>query len=187
MLNPRVAGRYAKSIFDLAIERNQLEDVRNDMLLLQNMCKSSRDFVTLLRSPVIKADKKSKILVALTEGKVSQLTSSFINLMITKGREITLPEIVTAFIDMYNHVKGINKVKLTTAQPVSDELKQNIIDKLQSAPSLQHIELETVVKEELIGGFMLEFNNNLVDASVQRDLKDLKKQFEQNVYVHSIR
>ena len=187
MLNPRVAGRYAKSIFDLAVEKDLLEDVHNDMLLLQSMCKSSRDFVSLLRSPVIKADKKNQILVALIGGKVSQLTSSFINLMITKGREETLPEIVSAFVDMYNHVKGINKVKLTTAQPVSDELKQNIIDKLQAAPSLQHIELETVVKEELIGGFVLEFNNNMVDASVLRDLKDIKKQFEENIYVHKIR
>ena len=187
MLNPRVAGRYAKSIFDLAVEKDQLEAVHSDMLLLQRMCKSSREFVNLLRSPVIKADKKNKVLVALTEGKISPLTSSFINLMITKGREETLPEIITAFIDMYNSMKGINKVKLTTAQPVSEELKQSIIDKLQLAPSLQHIELETVVKEELIGGFVLEFNNNMVDASVLRDLKDIRKQFEDNIYVHKIR
>ncbi len=187
MLNPRVAGRYAKSIIDLAVEKNQLEEVHNDMLLLEGMIKSSRDFVNLLRSPVIKADKKNKILTALTEGKVSTLTSSFINLMITKGREETLPEIILAFITMYNGIKGINKVKLTTAQPVSEELKQSIIRKIQDTTALQHIELETEVKDELIGGFTLEFNNNLVDASVLRDLKDLKKQFEQNVYVQQIR
>ncbi|MBE7172574.1 MAG: ATP synthase F1 subunit delta [Williamsia sp.] len=187
MLNPRVAGRYAKSLLDLAVERNLLEDVHNDMLLLQSMCKSSRDFVTLLRSPVIKADKKNKILAALTEGKVSQLTSSFLTLMTTKGREETLPEIATAFLGMYNTMKGISKVKLITAQPVSDALKQSIIDKMQSSNPSQQIQLETAVNENLIGGFVLEYNNNMVDASVLRDLKDIKKQFEQNVYVQRIR
>lgn len=187
MLNPRVAGRYAKSLIDLAVERNLLEDVHNDMLLLQSMCKSSRDFVTLLRSPVIKADKKNKIISTLTEGKVSPLTSSFLALMITKGRESNLPEIATSFTDMYNTMKGISKVKLTTAQPVSDELKQSIIDKMQLSNPSQHIDLETVVNEKLIGGFVLEYNNNMVDASVLRDLKDIKKQFEQNIYVHRIR
>lgn len=187
MLNPRVASRYAKSLIDLAVERNLLEDVHNDMLLLQNMCKASREFVALLRSPVIKADKKNKIISTLTAGKVSQLTSSFLTLMTTKGREESLPEIVTAFMSMYNNIKGISKVKLTTAQPVSDALKQSIIDKMQLSDPSQHIELETAVNENLIGGFVLEYNNKMVDASVLRDLKDIKKQFEQNIYVQRIR
>ena len=187
MLNPRVAGRYAKSVIDLAVERNLLEEVYQDMRLLQGMIKSNRDFLNLLRSPVIKADKKNKILTALTEGRVNPLTATFINLMINKGREESLPEIIESFITMYNSIKGINKVKLTTAQPVGDELKQSLVQKIQATTPLQNIELETVVREELIGGFMLEFNNKLVDASVLRDLKDIKKQFQQNVYVQQIR
>ena len=187
MLNPRVAGRYAKSLIDLAVENGVLEGVHNDMLLLQSMCKSSRDFVNLLRSPVIKADKKNKIISTLTDGKVSPLTASFLSLITTKGREDTLPEVVNAFITMYNSLKNISKVKLTTAQPVSDELKQSIIDKMQVSNPSQHIELETAVNENLIGGFVLEYNNNMVDASVLRDLKDIKKQFDQNIYIQRIR
>jgi len=45
------------------------------------------------------------------------------------------------------------------------------------------IELETTVDPKLIGGFLLEFNNNLVDASMLRDLKDIKKQFMKNLFV----
>ena len=78
-------------------------------------------------------------------------------------------------------------MKLTTATPISEELKQAIVAKLKAETSMQHIELETLVKEELIGGFVLEFNNNLVDASIARDLRDIKKQFSQNIYVQQIR
>jgi F-type H+-transporting ATPase subunit delta len=187
MQNPRLAGRYAKSVFDLAIEKDQLDVVYRDMVYLQSICKSSREFVSLLKSPIIKGDKKQQIMDVVTKDKVSVLTASFNELMVKKGREESLPEIVNAFIDMYNNIKGIHKVKLTTAQPVSEELKQRIVDKFTTTTSLQNIELEAAVNESLVGGFVLEFNNTLVDASILRDLKDIKKQFMDNSYIQKIR
>jgi F-type H+-transporting ATPase subunit delta len=187
MPNPRLAARYAKSLIDLSIEKGQLEEVYADMQFLQAICKSNRDFVTLLRSPVVKADKKESILAAITKGKISAITTGFNNLLITKGRENDLPEIITAFVDQYNTIKGIHKVKLTTAVPVSDAIKNSIVDKVKAGSGLENVELEAKTDESIIGGFVLEFNNNLVDASVLRDLKDIKKQFSANVYVHNIR
>jgi F-type H+-transporting ATPase subunit delta len=186
-MHPRLSGRYAKSLIDLAQEQNNLEGVYQDMLFLQGVCKSNRDFVNLLKSPVIKADKKAQIVDAVTAGKVTDLTAKFNRLLVSKGREADLPEIVNAFIDMYNNIKGIHKVKLTTAEPVSEELKQSILKKISNDTSIEHIELESVVRNELIGGFILEFDNNMVDASILRDLKDIKKQFQQNIYVQQIR
>jgi F-type H+-transporting ATPase subunit delta len=187
MQNPRLAGRYAKSIIDLAVEKNQLDTVYQDMQFLHNTCKSSREFVNLLKSPIIKGDKKQQILDIVTKDKVSVLTASFNELMVRKGREQYLPEIVDAFIDMYNDIKGIHKVKLTTAKEVSNELKQSIISKFADTTTLQNIELEAVVDESLVGGFVLEFNNQLVDASILRDLKDVKKQFQDNSYIQKLR
>ena len=54
-------------------------------------------------------------------------------------------------------------------------------------PLTVNVELETVTDERIIGGFKLEFNNNLVDASILRDLNDIKKQFGQNIFVQNIR
>jgi F-type H+-transporting ATPase subunit delta len=69
---------------------------------------------------------------------------------------------------------------------MSEELKATIISKVKSA-EVKDIELETAVKDELIGGFVLEVQGNLVDASILRDLKDVKKQFLNNDYIHKIR
>ncbi len=157
------------------------------MLYLQAVCKASREFVNLLKSPIIKADKKEQIITAVTKDKVSALTAAFNNLLINKGRESDLPEIVNAFIDQYNTLKGIHKVKLTTANAVSENLKNAIVSKVKTEAGLETVELETKVDEKLIGGFVLEFNNNLVDVSVLRDLKDVKAQFKKNIYVHNIR
>lgn len=187
MLNPRLAGRYAKSLIDLANERNELEAVYADMQYLQAVCKQSSEFVSLLKSPVISIALKSKAIEAVTKGNISELTAAFNQLLISKNREFYVPEIVDAFIDQYNTIKGIHKVKLTTAIPVSDEVKNAIVDKIKRDTTIGTIELETKVREELIGGFVLEFDNNLVDASVLRDLRDVKAQFDNNEFVRQIR
>ena len=90
MNNPRLAGRYAKSILTLAIERNQLDIIYNDMEYLHSVSKVNKEFVTVLKSPVISPDKKETILAAVTNGKISDLTSLFIRLLIRKGRELNL-------------------------------------------------------------------------------------------------
>ncbi|MBC7587798.1 MAG: ATP synthase F1 subunit delta [Chitinophagaceae bacterium] len=186
MPNPRLAHRYAKSLVDLAIEQGQLEAVYADVKYLQAVCKSSKEFVNLLRSPIIKADKKVQIIEAVTTGRISAITAGFNKLLVVKGRERDLPEIVEAIIDLYNEIKGIHKVKLTTAVEISDEIKKAITAKANTEAGLGTIELETTTDESLIGGFVLEFNNNLVDASIARDLRDIKKQFSKNLHVPSL-
>lgn len=187
MLNPRLAGRYAKSLIDLAIERNQLEVIYNDMLFMQAICKSSREFVTLLKSPVVAADKKDAILKAITGGKISEITAAFNKLLVNKGREAGLPEIITAFIEQYKKHKGIHTVKLTTAVPVGEDVKQQIISKIQGQTAMKNVELETAVKEELIGGFVLELGDTLVDGSIAYDLNKIKGQFMNNDFIYKIR
>ncbi|MEO8711302.1 MAG: ATP synthase F1 subunit delta [Parafilimonas sp.] len=188
MPNLRLATRYAKSLIDLSVERDQLETVYNDMRFMQQVTKMSREFVNLLRSPIVNADKKRAVIDAITKNRISQITDVFIKLLITKGRESNMPEIIAAFIDQYNKIKGIHKVKLTTATSIGDDLKNAIIFKLKNEAKLENVELDTKVDDKLIGGFVLEFNNNLVDASVLRDLKDISKQFkERNVFVQNIR
>lgn len=187
MPNPRLANRYAKSLIDLSSERGELESVYADMRYLQAVCKASKDFVALLRSPIINSDQKNTIITAITKGKVGELTAAFNTLLVKKGRESELPEMAFAFIDQYNELKGIHRVKLTTAVAVSEDVKKSIELKVQEGQQFGSIELEAVVDEELIGGFVLEFNNNLVDASILRDLKDIKKQFSENLFVQQLR
>ena len=78
MPNARLAGRYAKSILDLAIEQGQLEAVYADMKYIQAACNASSEFVNMLRSPIIKADQKNSILSAVLKNNVGVLTNSFI-------------------------------------------------------------------------------------------------------------
>ncbi len=187
MPNPRLADRYAKSLIDLANEQGQLEAVYADMKYIEAVCKASKEFVNLLKSPIIKTDLKNSIITTVTKDKVCKLTAAFNILLVKKGRESDLPEIAFAFVAQYNTIKGIHKVKLTTAVAIGDDLKKSIETRLQKERGLDLVELETITNDKIIGGFVLEFNNNLVDASILRDLKDIKKQFKENLFLQNLR
>lgn len=187
MQNPRLGTRYAKSLIDLSVERNELETVYQDMLYLQALTKESKDFSNLLRSPVVKSDVKIKIVNTVTEGKVSQLTKAFTTLLIVKSRESNLPEVAVAFIEQYKKIKNIHSVTLTTATPVSDAVKVQLVDQIKRTSDMQNIELEAKVDESIIGGFILQAGDKLVDASISYDLKEVAKQFENNDFVYKVR
>ncbi|MBK6937037.1 MAG: ATP synthase F1 subunit delta [Chitinophagaceae bacterium] len=187
MRNPRLASRYAKSLIGLAIERGQLESAYNDIMWLQAACKESRELVNVLRSPIIKGDSKKRIIEAVTKGKINDLTNAFIHLLISKSREANLPEILTAFITEYKVYNDIQPVKLTIATPVSEELKNAIVDQIKKTGGYKNVELEITVDENIIGGFALQVGDKLVDASIAYDLKNIARQFENNDFLYKIR
>lgn len=187
MLNPRVASRYAKSLLDIAVERGQLEEVYADMLYLQQLNRGSREFLNLLRSPVINPETKIKAVNAVTQGRISDLTVAFTTLLINKTREGVLPEVITAFIKQYKEKKNIHTVKLTTAVPVSDAVKNEIVEQVKKTSGMQNIELESVVDPDIIGGFVLQTGDKLIDVSIAYDLRHVSRQFENNDFIYKVR
>ena len=182
MSNIRLAARYAKSLLDLAIEKNDVEKVFTDVQWLQFLCKSNRDFVKMLRNPVIKAGVKTKIISEFTAEQTGQFTNTFLHLLIQKGREDVLPEITRSFVQQYKAYKKIFTVKLVTAFPLGEDLKNKIVQQLKSGTHMQNIELETVVNEDIIGGFVIQSGDKLIDASVANNLRGIAKQFAKNEF-----
>ncbi len=187
MNNPRLAQRYAKSLIDLSKEMGQLEEVFKDIIYMGKVEKASREFVAMLNSPVIPADKKYKIISTVMGSNISKITDAFIKLLCNKGREDNLPGIITAFERQYNEIKGIHTATLTTAIPVSASVIKEFETKIKAASNIEHLQLQSKVDDALIGGFVLEMEGKLVDASISRDLRDVKKQFDNNEYLHRLR
>ena len=186
MLNTRVAGRYAKSLIDLSIEQNMLEKVYEDMLYLKRLLKD-REFVLMLKSPIVTADKKQTVLNALTNGRISDLTAKFNTLLIRKGRETNMPEVIDAFIEQYKVQKNIRVVKLTTATEVSEDTKKSIVSKVNGMGDLNNIELISIVDPSIIGGFVLKIGDQVFDTSISNELNNISKQFQNNDYIYKVR
>jgi F-type H+-transporting ATPase subunit delta len=182
----RVATRYAKALIDLAAEKDSLEQVYGDMVFWQEVCGESKDLVNMLHSPVINGDKKLAVLQKVGGTHMGPITGAFVALLIRKGRESDFLEVITAFLEQYNVLKGIHTVRLTTATPVGEGIQQVVKDKLRAELSLNNVVLEAVVNEALVGGFTLEFDGKMLDASVAKDLHDIRQQFNENIYVSKI-
>ncbi len=185
-VSTRVAGRYAKSLIDLAVERGNLQSVVGDMESL-NQAMKNRDLYLMLKSPIINADKKESIMKILFGETFDDVTMAFIKICITKNREDILPEIATDFLAEYKKMQGITTVKVTTAAPLSTEALETLRTKLiDSSMTAKNVEIETIVNPDLIGGYVIEFGDKLYDASVAHKLESLKKEFKGNIYESQI-
>lgn len=180
MSQSRVAGRYAKALLDLAIEQNQLDAVFNDISSLDNALEASSELEALLNNPVIPQDKKKSIFSALFQDKMNEVSFGFLNLILGKRRENDLQAIVDSFVELYNNEKGITEVTLTTAIPLTAETEQKIIQKIQSTSSLDQIHLTKKVDPAIIGGYIVEFNNRILDNSIQTNLNSIKRRYSAN-------
>lgn len=174
----RITGRYAKSLIDLALEQNKLERIVEDVQSFKKVSEN-RDFLMMIKSPIVQASKKLSVVKALFDDKYDELTMSFLRVLIQKGREAYLPEIADEFIAQYKSIKHITTVKVTTATPMSATAITTLQRQLEgSSQTDTSVEIETAVDAELIGGFVLEFDGKIYDSSVAHKLEALKREFK---------
>lgn len=183
MADSRVAYRYVKSLLQLAVEQNALEEVHADMQLLSRICRQNRSFTLMLRNPVIRHDKKKDVLMALFKGKVHTLTLAILEIITRKNREPLLPEIAHQFHQYYNEYKGIVSAKLETAIEPGKELMREFEKLVKQISKKNQVELHTSVDPDMIGGFVLTVNDKQIDASIHNRLKALKRELTQNPYI----
>jgi F-type H+-transporting ATPase subunit delta len=178
----RVAQRYAASLIRLAIERDTLEVVRRDMDLLGEALAGCRELQVMFRSPVIRPGSKVSVVDAIFDGKAEPLTIAFLRLVIRKRREAVIPGMVQSFLRMYRSHKGIVRAQLETAI----EWPKNLISEVEALVGRQTnstIELTTVVKPELMAGFVIQVEDRRYERSVARSLQEIKQLFSDNHYI----
>ncbi len=185
-MSQRVAHRYSKALMDLAIERGQVDAIKADLDGIRKA--NTPELQRFLLSPVIQHEKKIQVFDAIFGGKILPETDAFFKLLFHKGREVSINAILDAFDELYRRKKGIEIVQLTTAIPASDEIRQQVLQQLGRMERYQGktIQLREKVDESLLGGFVLQMGDDLFDASIIRDLKDIRKQFVENLYIQQI-
>lgn len=186
MSDVRVASRYAKSLIELAQERGILENVYQDMLLFSKTATESRDLGLMLRNPIIKHDKKLAVLKAIFTGKVTDLTLSFFTIITEKNREAVLTSVAAEFLTQYNLFNKIQKAQVTTATPLTPELRAEFSRMVISRTGMNTVVLEEVVNPALIGGFILRIGDIQIDDSIRTSLLRLKNKLKDNSYTSQL-
>ncbi len=175
-----VATRYAKSIIDLAQEKNALEEIRKDMGLFSETVKANHELQAVLANPIVGHGRKIKILEAIFGKKISPITDAFFKIMVNKSRAGVLYATSAEFINQYNIIRNIKRAQVVSASPLSAANRKKIVEELENATGAS-IELHTKVNHQLIGGFILTIGDLQVDTSISNSLHRLKADFAKGI------
>ena len=177
MSHARLAGRYAKPLLELAEEGGVLDQVHHDMKDFIALCKSNRDFVLMLKSPIIPHLKKAEILKKIFSSKVNALTASAFDIITRKNRESFLQDIAEEFVNLYNIKKGFQEVTLKTSVAIDDSMRSEF-EKLVKQISGKKPMIKEIVDPELIGGYVLKMGDKQLDESISGQLRELELKFK---------
>ncbi len=175
MNDSKIPVRYAKALFDLALEHDSLDKVYENMKLLLTIC-SMKEVREVIENPVIKETKRGEILKALFENDVEPLTLKFLDLVFRQDRESHLAAMARDFLDLTRRHRGIRQVTLTTAVPANEKVRGEIAA-ITATAGASKIEFVEKTDKSLIGGFILRVDDTYIDASVRRRLNSFRKEF----------
>lgn len=176
MLITKAARRYASALLQLAKERDEVEDILDDIELIRNTIDNSHDLVVFLRSPVIKYDDKVQALSKLFDDRVNEATARFIALLARKKRANILDQIVEAFIEQYYQYVGITEVEVYTAFELNQEQRQQLHSSLEKATG-KSVKMNVTLDSSLKGGIAVRIDDTVIDGTVKHKLEELEKSF----------
>jgi len=168
-----VAERYATALFDLALEQKAVEEIYQDSLLISETCENSKDLRLLLDSPIVNSGKKLTILQEIFAAKVHPVTMTYMNTMVRKNREKFIPLIALQVVDLYNEFKNILIVHFKS--PIlPDAVTTQQVMELMKHYTRSDIELKPEIDASLIGGFILSWKDKQYDASIRREIEEMR-------------
>lgn len=172
----KVARRYADALFSESIANNRLEQSFADLSTLANAISASKDFSNFLKSPIIDVAKKATIVKEIFSGKLQEDTLRFLDIIINNKREAYLTSIISNFFQKYNDLKGIAEVNLTVAAELDDATQQKIENYIKSKSGRANVKINQSIDASILGGFIVDFGDKILDSSVINKLGKVKKQ-----------
>lgn len=171
----KIAGRYAKALLNLADDKKVTELVSNDIKMIYHFFEIVPRFGQVLESPVIKISEKRAFFSEVFSKNVNPATYSFLMLLLTNHREAYLKNISRIFLESCRQEAGYKEAKLISAVEIDpatvDQFRVFIRKHFNS-----EVDLTCTVDEKLIGGFILQVEDQQIDASVSAKLKKIKRE-----------
>ncbi len=180
MINVRAAQRYALAIFRVAEEQNIIDIISRDFELIHRAIRESHDFFLFIKSPIINTERKKHVFAILFEGKIADLTLRFIILLTMKNREGLLNDIIQQYEVLRDRQRGILNITVQTAVRLTSEQEKDFARRLGDTTG-KNVRMTFAVDPALRGGFTVQYNDTVVDASVRHQLDLLKLRLTEKV------
>ncbi|HEY4485082.1 MAG TPA: ATP synthase F1 subunit delta [Nitrospiria bacterium] len=175
MAGTAAARRYARALFDLALQEKSLDPVREHLDQLDRMIQSSVPLQDLTRNPIYRMEEKRKVFEALIgRMKGPALVARFLDLLILKNRLPLLTGIVKALGVLVDEAQGRERVQVRLARGISKKDEENLRQKLQEMMR-RSVELTVESDPSLIGGMVVHAGGRVYDGSLKGQIADLRR------------
>ncbi len=169
-----IAEVYARSLFQVAQEQDVLDDVHEQLGQFTDAVNESQDLQVFLFSPYFSATEKKESLGKVIEGADDNLFR-FLELLAERHRMPVVFRVRRTFDDMWAEERKRLEVAITSAVELDEETVETIGKRIEEQTG-RHVELESRVDPEVLGGLVLRVGNMVMDASVRNRLERLRKQ-----------
>ena len=167
-----ISVRYARALLKASNQEKQSEQVYADMQTLAAEYINVPELSVTIANPMLSEEQKETLLIAATGSTKCDLTRRFIQLVLKEGRAGIMQFIANSFVTQYREQNNLIQAKLSTAAALSPETESKL-RKLVESKTNGKVEFLTSVDEDLIGGFVLEYDTYRLDASVKRQLSTI--------------
>ena len=179
MGSTRAAIRYAKAVLELAKDQKSADAVSDDMKLMATTIGNNMDLDNMLQSPIIRSSVKKSVITEVFKNS-NTISTGLIDTLIANKRLNLLGIVASEYNKLYDQLKEIQVAKVTTAVPLSDDLRAKVLAKVKELTGSKDVTLENIIDESILGGFILRVGDIQYNASIADKLGKLKREFTLN-------
>ncbi len=170
-----VSSVYGDALFDIAMEKNNLDKIYREILELKTIFESNKELSGVLELPRVTGEEKMSLVDGIFSGRVSPEVLGMLKIVVEKGRQSEFIGIFDYFISRYKEERGIGIAYVKSAEELTKEQKQNILDKLLSTTKYLSFEMHYEVDQSLIGGLVIRIKDRILDSSIKSRIEDIER------------
>lgn len=173
MVDVRVARRYARALFEVALKQDQLQAVADDLRNLRGAMRESDELRAFFYSPLIPRDRKRDRMRETFRERVQPHTMRLLELLIEKRREKLLDAVCDEFQKLQEAHQGIARALIQSATPLTEAEREALLQKLQQSTGKTIIPTYET-NPELIGGVRVRIGDYQIDGTLRGALDRLR-------------
>lgn len=170
-----VSKRYSDAILEIAKEKNELDNVFEDLKNVVSVYDYSKEMRDFLEHPAIAVKDKKELVHSVFDGKISVDTMNLLYTLLDKNKFKLVDTILYCYENSLNEAKNILKVEVISAVEIDNDLKENLKSKLE-AKLKKTVAMDYQIRPEIIAGLILKIKDKTIDGSIAHKLQAMKKQ-----------
>ncbi|WP_343207871.1 ATP synthase F1 subunit delta [Anaerolentibacter hominis] len=171
-----ISKTYGDALFQAAVEKQMLNQMAEEAVLILKILKENEDLTKLLGHPRIDKEEKIRVVETIFKGRISDSMTGFLVLVIEKDRQEKLKETLDYFLELVKLEHKIGTAFVTSAAPLSEAQKQQVVKRLEETTGYRSFEMNYRTDPDLIGGMVIRIGDRVVDSSIRTRLDKMAKE-----------